>query len=59
MTSLLIQGSNFRVNLMSHFHTIRTFLPEMLEEGRGTIVTVASVLGHLAAPTSVRLVQAA
>ena len=38
---------NFRVNLMSHFHTIRMLLPGMLEEGKGTIVTVASVLGHL------------
>ncbi|KAF1989776.1 NAD(P)-binding protein [Aulographum hederae CBS 113979] len=38
---------NFHVNLLSHFHTIQTFLPGMLEEGRGTIVTVASVLGYL------------
>lgn len=37
----------FRVNLLSHFHTIKTFLPGMLEEERGTIVTIASVLGHL------------
>ncbi|KAF2426501.1 short chain dehydrogenase/reductase [Tothia fuscella] len=37
----------FRVNLLSHFHTIQTFLPGMLEEQRGTIVTVASVLGHI------------
>lgn len=39
----------FRVNTLSHFHTIRTFLPYMLKEGRGTIVTVSSVLGHLGA----------
>jgi len=39
----------FRVNAISHFHTIRTFLPHMLKEGRGTIVTVSSVLGHLGA----------
>ncbi|KAF2849858.1 NAD(P)-binding protein [Plenodomus tracheiphilus IPT5] len=39
----------FRVNTLSHFHTIRTFLPHMLKEGRGTIVTVSSVLGHLGA----------
>lgn len=38
---------NFRVNLLSHYHTIQAFLPGMLEEERGTIVTVASVLGHL------------
>jgi NAD(P)-dependent dehydrogenase (short-subunit alcohol dehydrogenase family) len=40
---------NFRVNLLSHFYTIRAFLPGMLEDERGTIVTVASVLGHLGA----------
>ncbi|KAF1944805.1 short chain dehydrogenase/reductase [Clathrospora elynae] len=39
----------FRVNTLSHFTTIRTFLPYMLQEGRGTIVTVSSVLGHLGA----------
>jgi len=35
------------VNLISHFHTIREFLPDMLESGQGTIVTLASVLGYL------------
>ncbi|KZF25258.1 short chain dehydrogenase/reductase [Xylona heveae TC161] len=40
---------NFRVNLFSHFYTLQTFLPGMLRKKRGTIVTVASVLGHLAA----------
>ncbi|KAF4547671.1 Short chain dehydrogenase-like protein 57 [Elsinoe fawcettii] len=40
---------NFRVNLLSHFHTIRTFLPGMVERKAGTIVTVASVLGDLGA----------
>lgn len=38
-----------RTNLLSHFNTIQTFLPGMLEEGRGTVVTVSSVLGHLGA----------
>ncbi|TKA55297.1 hypothetical protein B0A49_13071 [Cryomyces minteri] len=38
---------NFRVNLISHFHTLRTFLPSMLAQKRGTIVTVSSVLAHL------------
>ncbi|EME83016.1 uncharacterized protein MYCFIDRAFT_35848 [Pseudocercospora fijiensis CIRAD86] len=38
------------VNLISHFNTIRTFLPGMLaSEVGGTIVTVASVLGKLGA----------
>ena len=41
---------NFNINLLSHFHTIRTFLPGMLaSETGGTIVTVASVLGKLGA----------
>ncbi|OAL52292.1 NAD(P)-binding protein [Pyrenochaeta sp. DS3sAY3a] len=39
----------FRVNTLSHFTTLRAFLPHMLAEGRGTIVTVSSVLGHLGA----------
>ena len=38
---------NFRVNVLSHFHTIQTFLPGMLRQERGTIVTVSSVLAHL------------
>ncbi len=41
---------NFNVNLLSHFHTIRTFLPGMLAtETGGTIVTISSVLGKLGA----------
>ena len=41
---------NFNINLLSHFHTIRTFLPGMLiAEAGGTIVTIASVLGKLGA----------
>ncbi|PSN60959.1 NAD(P)-binding protein [Corynespora cassiicola Philippines] len=39
----------FRTNTLSHFSTLRTFVPHMLREGRGTIVTVSSVLGHLGA----------
>ncbi|TLD24705.1 short chain dehydrogenase/reductase [Venturia nashicola] len=38
---------NFRVNLLSHYHTVQTFLPGMLDAERGTIVTIASVLGYL------------
>ncbi|KAF2739634.1 short chain dehydrogenase/reductase [Polyplosphaeria fusca] len=39
----------FRTNTLSHFNTLRTFVPYMLRESRGTIVTVSSVLGHLGA----------
>ncbi|OCL06809.1 short chain dehydrogenase/reductase [Glonium stellatum] len=39
----------FRVNTLSHFHTLQTFLPGMLSSNRGTIVTVSSVLAHLGA----------
>jgi NAD(P)-dependent dehydrogenase (short-subunit alcohol dehydrogenase family) len=36
------------VNLGAHFHTLRTFLPGMLQaDGGGTVVTVASVMGKL------------
>ncbi|KAI0181529.1 NAD(P)-binding protein [Hypoxylon sp. FL1284] len=37
-------------NLLSHFYTVKTFLPGMLRnETGGTIVTVSSVIGHLGA----------
>jgi NAD(P)-dependent dehydrogenase (short-subunit alcohol dehydrogenase family) len=36
---------NFRVNLLSHFYTLKTFLPGMLRAGQGTIVTLSSVIG--------------
>lgn len=39
----------FRVNTLSHFHTLQTFLPGMLASDRGTIVTISSVLAHLGA----------
>lgn len=39
---------SFNVNLVSHFHTIRTFLPGMLNSDiGGTIVTIASALGKI------------
>ncbi|KAI1364315.1 short-chain dehydrogenase [Xylaria arbuscula] len=37
-------------NLLSHFYTIKTFLPGMINnETGGTIVTVSSVIGHFGA----------
>lgn len=37
-------------NLLSHFYTIKQFLPGMLQkETGGTIVTISSVIGHLGA----------
>ena len=33
------------VNLLAHFYTIKVFLPAMLRAGRGTIVTMSSVIG--------------
>jgi NAD(P)-dependent dehydrogenase (short-subunit alcohol dehydrogenase family) len=44
-----IEGS-LSTNLMSHFYTIKQFLPGMLRSDvGGTIVTVSSVIGHLGA----------
>lgn len=40
---------NFRVNLLSHFYTLKTFLPGMIRAGQGTIVTISSVIGQLGA----------
>lgn len=36
-----------RVNLLSSFYTIKAFLPNMLSQKRGYIVTIASVLGYM------------
>lgn len=33
------------VNLLAHFYTLKAFLPGMVREGHGTIVTVSSVIG--------------
>lgn len=38
---------SLNVNLLGSFNIIRTFLPGMVQNKRGFIVTVASVLGHL------------
>lgn len=40
---------SFRVNLLSHFYTLKTFLPGMVRAGHGTIVTMSSVLGQIGA----------
>lgn len=40
----------FDINVRSMFHTIRAFLPGMLERGAGAIVNVASVAGSIKAP---------
>lgn len=37
----------FRVNLLSHFTLIREFLPAMLAQKKGHIVTVASMASHV------------
>ncbi|KAI1438890.1 short-chain dehydrogenase [Xylaria sp. CBS 124048] len=41
---------SLKTNLLSHFYTIKTFLPGMINnETGGTIVTLSSVIGHLGA----------
>jgi NAD(P)-dependent dehydrogenase (short-subunit alcohol dehydrogenase family) len=40
---------NFSVNLLSHFYTLKNFLPGMVRAGHGTIVTISSVLGQIGA----------
>ncbi|KAL2739099.1 short-chain dehydrogenase/reductase family 16C member 6 [Vespula maculifrons] len=41
------------VNIMSHFWTVKAFLPGMIESNKGHIVSIASVVGHIAFPNSV------
>ena len=40
----------FKVNLVSHFVLIKEFLPGMLEQKKGHIVTIASMASFIAAP---------
>ena len=37
----------FDVNVLSHFHTVRAFLPSMISANMGHIVTVSSVCAYL------------
>ncbi|KAK5625308.1 hypothetical protein RRF57_001024 [Xylaria bambusicola] len=41
------------VNLMAHWFTAKAFLPHMLSQNKGHVVTVASVAAYVALPTSV------
>jgi len=36
----------FDVNIMAHFWTVKSFLPDMIQQDRGHIVTIASLAGH-------------
>jgi len=40
---------SLRVNLLSHFYTLKTFLPGMVRAGSGTIVTISSIIGQIGA----------
>ncbi|KNC77804.1 hypothetical protein SARC_09743, partial [Sphaeroforma arctica JP610] len=42
-------SSTFDVNVLSHFHTVRAFLPAMMRRQKGHIITIASVLSHIGA----------
>ena len=39
--------ATIKINLLSHFYTIKEFLPSMLERNEGHIVTIASQIGHI------------
>ncbi|KOB66582.1 Short-chain dehydrogenase, partial [Operophtera brumata] len=39
--------TTYKVNILSHYWTVKAFLPDMIESGKGHIVTVGSVAGLL------------
>nr|NP_001298903.1 epidermal retinol dehydrogenase 2 [Papilio xuthus]BAM18190.1 short-chain dehydrogenase [Papilio xuthus] len=39
--------TTYKVNILSHYWTVKAFLPEMIKTGKGHIVTVGSVAGLL------------
>lgn len=41
------------VNVMSHFWTTKAFLPSMIEDNKGHIVSIASLAGHIGVPSLV------
>lgn len=43
----------FQVNLISHWYTVKEFLPTMVLRNKGHIVTIASVASFVALPTAV------
>jgi all-trans-retinol dehydrogenase (NAD+) len=38
-------NKTFQINAISHLHTIKEFLPDMIAQKRGHIVTIASMAG--------------
>ncbi|KAF1983491.1 NAD(P)-binding protein [Aulographum hederae CBS 113979] len=41
---------NYRINVLSHFHTLSAFLPSMIAANHGMVLTVASLAAHASAP---------
>ncbi|KAL4711531.1 hypothetical protein ACJJTC_000547 [Scirpophaga incertulas] len=39
--------TTYKVNILSHYWTVKSFLPDMIKSGKGHIVTVGSVAGLL------------
>ncbi|KAF1816031.1 NAD(P)-binding protein [Eremomyces bilateralis CBS 781.70] len=43
----------FAINTVAHYHLAREFLPSMIKNNHGMVVTVASLAGHVTAPNMV------
>merc|ERR1712216_923275 len=42
-----LMKKTLEVNTLAHFYTVKVFLPDMIKQNSGHIVTIASVAGHI------------
>ena len=48
--SEFMMRKTFEVNTLAHLYTIREFLPDMIRQNKGHVVTISSIAGTVAVP---------